>query len=513
MRFFLICILVISVCFPRYGTGQQVINTSAETDWQLAPVVSNNGPSPDIYYARTFRDAVLRFDKAGMALPVQYKKDEFGIVFVDGKGNPRWQATTKGIILGQAKMGNNIICFYSPEWNSLFPRKILQTIYAGLYDIKNGKLIKEKVVLENVTGLNIDSKVMISPDKQFGQLLIRYTPYGRVFFSVSAAMEKFQTTEKLSVISVSESLEVKVSDISSMVQQGEFIGCISLSKQEFAVATRLGNQVVTEKFNLSSLASPEKYTVQLTTHDKSSISAILQTSADQPGILYEGFRYQNTDKDRVVALCRVNLDAKTTKIREMVMNKSFTELLADDKEAQKRKLGKVIDNMDLVDIAIQPDKVMLLTQIRFVIPGRGAIQFSGGGGFNSSSARRNNNQIMITVFDTGLVKFNPMIVDRKFELFLQTGEKPAWKIYGNFLHLLYNINDGIRSIDAEYTVVDLNNYSIVQRVALAKEGLRRDASIEPEAVVWAEKDVLVPYNNMAGTKNGQTVIQQIALKK
>jgi|GEM_PF-4881862 len=214
MRFFLICILVISVCFPRYGTGQQVINTSAETDWQLAPVVSNSGPSADMYYARTFRDAVLRFDKAGMALPVQYKKDEFGIVFIDGKGNPRWQATTKGIILGQAKIGNNIICFYSPEWNSLFPRKILQTIYAGLYDIKNGKLIKEKVVLENVTGLNIDSKVMISPDKQFGQLLIRYTPYGRILFSVIAAMEKFQTTEKLSVISVSESLEVKVSDIS-----------------------------------------------------------------------------------------------------------------------------------------------------------------------------------------------------------------------------------------------------------------------------------------------------------
>jgi hypothetical protein len=502
------CISLFILFFSfNFLSAQVVESTSAETDWQIMKVNSYNAPSMEFYHYLSMKNAVLNIDKKGYVMPAQFEKNSFGLVCVDVKGNTKWQAVTAGRILDLAKSGENIIAVYSPDFNSFRQKRKLSTVFVALFDGKNGKLIEEQLVSEVDGDFSNYVKVLCSPDQQFTQLLIRISPIGKNIFNAGDAFDKQASTNKFKVVTFSPKLEMKSIDVNSAILNNFYEGCMGLSAEEFVVLSRAGNKILVEKFNLSSINSPEKLSVALTVGDKWRIFTSPAYSADQPNVVYFGVHYNNEDKQNIIGIAKADFNTKKAAVSEIVTDKKMGEELQNDPDRKKAKMKSTVDELDLMDVAILKDKVVLMTQVRYM----------SGGGSNPATGRSafrfHNDQIVLTSFDNNLKKLNNKLIDRRFETFLESGEKAAWTVEGNKLHLLYNKNDGAARIGAEYVVVDLNNNSVEHRSELTRENIRKDASIETDAVVWQGGKALVPYNNMSGIKNGETVFQVISLKK
>jgi hypothetical protein len=453
------------------------------------------------FNTRTLEQSVLPFNK-GYVAPVQFDKMEYGLVFIDAKGNTKWQVRTKGFVVGLARLNDDVISFYSPEWSNGRPGKVIKNLYAGIYNSKNGKLIVEKVIFENKTEWNVDPKVMVTSDLQFAQVLIRYSQHVNSLLFIAREAEKLLTTEKISVISISGTNEFKIADIPSQSVKNRFISCSAISQGEFAIVSESDQVVTTERFNLNDPSHPKKSTFTVNTSGKFHPNGLIKYSQATPDVLYEALCFYDGDYKKQITVAKLDLKTEKITVTNISMNRELAESFPTNSKKNDKQFRNTINSMNLVDLVVQNDKVLLFTQVHALLPGPSRNRPTYG-----------NNEIMISSFDGNLRKTHSMVISREFEIFLESGEKFGYKIDGKKMHLIYNFNSGIARIGGQYAVVDLDNFTLINKTNLGREGLRGDASLEPQAIIWLEKSALVPYNNMAGVKNGQTVFQQVSLNK
>jgi hypothetical protein len=494
--------LSITLCASVFA--QKVLNQSQELAWRVTPVSSNYNNNNNITYCGSYSKGILQIAEDQVVMTVRYPKEDFGVVMMDGKGKVKWEYHVNGFILSLCKLGDKVVAFYTKEWTSPIDDDIIKTINAVSLNPGDGKVITDKKLFENTSGLYIDPKINATYDGQFCYLLVRYTDYkGKRPFSGYSRYENIGATTDLKLIAVTKDLEIRQSQtLSSKAIKGVFIACCSLYDGSLAVISKNDKTLVAERFSDAKPTPLQQISTNADYDENVNPAPKIAIDPAQPDRMYLSLRTNASKRSRDLRLYAVDWkDGKITGTA-ISLDKEFAETLKQQNQNVTKNLVKDIEKIYPFALTVSAGKLVLVSQHHsmYVPSGNGPV-------------RDYYEEIVVSVFNTQLSGAKHLVIPRYYESFIISGESIGANIKGNKLQLFYNVNTSAAALAANYTTVDLDNLNVTAQ-SIPHQGMPGDAHTEGDAIIWGNNTALLPYyiTKGFGTKNWVCQLQSVSLQ-
>jgi hypothetical protein len=450
--------------------------------------VAQNGPTVYKDFTDKIKKTVTSFslDDHTSIIETNIDDENFELIAVTDKTDVLWRTTLKGYAIAAGKFKGQILTVSVAQYSIT---KGLTSPYTGsLVDVKTGKVILQKVIYNSTYQEKEWAKTFFTNDNF--NLVIGQTDHERSF---NILAKYFLETSDLTTINLNEKLEaVNVRHIA----QNEHLVTVTVNNKNdlFVFAVQDDNSLKVTKYDEGKKEPSGTIIQNIKLKDKSEMGFWNQEvriyiddnsraiiSVTDPNVAYFASVYKNQDKERQLAICKLNFNNNSAQIESEVFDskhlksieKSFVPL---DKKIDETNIG------DISGLAIRHLEeyngtiVVSLSDISI------ANTMIGGQIFGSA--------IVVNGYDINLKK--------KFQQLVPSHTTGVLALYpslhadSNSLYVIANDDVSTPHIKALYCQLDLNTGNWLQMSLLEKEKLGKSDPADHN-ILWFKNRFAILY--------------------
>jgi hypothetical protein len=449
---------------------------------QLVPLsvnsLNNHGLLEDIY-SRSFPAGIIYTSNKEVVFPVwSVKGGEDGIVKMNDELKQLWYAPFTEGIVSIGRLNNNILVLTAKEWDNhaLRAAEIRQDpitqLKATLINGVNGKVITEKTIFQNTSGLYIDPKIISDPGNNAKCLLIRYTDYTNANF-INKAMDQKRNTSKIDVLQFDETLNaIKPRTLSTSIPGNLFLGSVMNKKGELFIAGCSNDAFFVEKYTAPATSPVQKINTYYDSYKEYRSWGQVTCSRANDDMVIVAFKHKTPRLDRAILTAGFDFVANKATKYDDELNKAY---------------GKQIGFSDVSDLNVMAfesygDKTIVCKETQ-----------GSGTGAGTSAAKFYAGDIVVSVYDKEMKLLKDIVVKRSLVQFTNDQISAGYHVHNDALHIVYSVNGGPAKFKTLHTVIDLDLMQVVKDEEIARDKLPRSAAIEAQAVLWFPNSFVLPY--------------------
>ena len=445
------CILFSIQSFSQDDKYQPVPQT-----WSITSTVSNCNPDVGDTYGAYNKSVCYLND--GPAVLLVNEKDKYSLVSINKLGATLWQVPIGGKTFGVGKRNSNFIVIYEGEHRELHAAVIDGKTHQNLLDknIYTSDKQERNYFVEN------------TPSGDFDHLLIRTEPKPRAF----AAMSENTKTAKLEIISLDESLNPKVYDITNDIDGGIFIATVTGDNGDHFIATLMADAMVIKKYNADG-----KITDQLIANlsFRKFGTPVCKLDAENHNGVIICIRYQNEKKDEAIISMYADFSAKKVfESEEQVLDKSYQKMLKERIVKTPGIKSTSLSSMEYltpVDIVTANGKIIVIKEIQYETSSRDSRSYF-------------NEHIIVSSYNKKMQLSTDNIIDRYFEAFLPVGRSIGVHVKDNTMYIVSCSLISAGRLGTQFYAVDINSNTLTTNSVVTKQRFLQNSGVEGASTLW-----------------------------
>jgi hypothetical protein len=469
-------LLILSLFFANTHAQNYSLGPIIAGDWRLFEVPTSINFALLREYTYSHQKGILYLTDDEAVIPVWQEKDGYSLMRIDNNAKIKWRSKVPGFILGTAKWKDNVIAFYTRQWDyhNFLSGVHITEVSAVAFDMVTGKKTTEKVVYRNETKYAVQAIIHNRPNGEFAQLLIRQTK------NVKSDRKDNWATGSLTAIALNENLTANSTELkTSESLKGHYIGSLVNNKGETFIITQLGKKLTAEKFDAKLVATgklEEEFNLE---NEGAHVS--LNENNDQSLLV----ALRNADKNKLqLVMLDFDFGANKAVKGNFIFNYAEeTKLRAKNKEFGEKQANfdKDLFNLKMAGLVQTADKVIILFNEITANVNSSGTRFSN---------TYENGPSLVIFFDRKLAVVSSHAIGKKFDIPFQPPIRD-WTlgahVYGNQLVLVSNDGMKLKEQAAMIITIDLETMKVEKPYYAEREYTR----VEGGATIWFKKNFIL----------------------
>lgn len=493
-------ILALSILSIQIVNGQAPIQESFKLAWKIIPAYTNiNAYRPNPFVPLNYRDSRVEVSPSEQAMLVNFKKNENGVILITEGLSVRWQTPIQGNLFAINKVNGNLVVIHNGS--SEVRNEGYSLVLATVLDPATGKKIITKDLLGGKPDHYVDAHVFSDPEQK--EIIIGFRHSAGIIKQKSKSVasfgrEGYEITERYEVVSFNENLE----------QLKKTVLPIKKSSTLYEV-----QMSINKNFILSYEESPGTFGLQVISGEsqiwyKSHVFASKADAYDRykiipsnifPEVFYFASNFQNTEKDPVLSLVRIDYSNQDVKRFERVFTKDYKKELIEkwessDNGKDSRPIPKFWDYFKVSSLVELQDRFIVIAESMHTEIYETMSTNASGSGFSSRSyAYNQNNDMLLTVFGNDLKILDEKLVGKKNKYTSTIGNFAGVLLKDNFLYIVTATNEKIASYRPLVMKYDINAKTFVYQKITDRGTLKTMRRVSPPSTIWFKKGFAIVF--------------------
>lgn len=401
--------LIILLSLTHIALSQQPIQEAFKQDWKILPAYPNiNAYQADPFTILNYGDSRVEISPSEQAFLVNFQQKRNGVVLLDDQLKVKWQTQIEGNLFGLYKVKNNLIVVHNGT--AEVRNEDYSLIQATVLDPATGKKILTKDILGGKPDHYVD--VYTFPDPEKNELIVGFRHTTGLLKQksksvVSISRQDYDATARCEILTFDESLQQLKKSVLPIKKASTLYEVEMTLNKNFVLAYResvgtIGIQVVNGESQIWYKSFP------LTTRERFYDLYKIIPSKLFPDVFFFSADFDNTDRDPVLKLFRINYTSQEIKSYERVFTKDYRKDMASkwvsaDPDRNSRPIPRYWEYFRLSSIHELQDKIIVVAESVYTE----TYQMMNTGGLGtglglSSRSYNENSDMLLTQFDNSL---------------------------------------------------------------------------------------------------------------
>ena len=416
--------------------------------------------------------------------------ENFDIAAVNDQMQTLWKTSLKGYVVSTSKFKDKILAVAATEYSST---KLSNNTFKGyIIDPSNGKVLLEKIIFDGNQNY-LSFPYVFTGDGSFFKFCLRQSAcerrihVGIALISENSWIKQLKTTRDMDIIDFDEKLD-PVYKLKPVLPNGVFLNIACNNNGDTFIGRYNSGNIVIEKYDAGKNSPSTEQTLDITLDDDVLSSDIpMESSKKNKNVLYYALTFKNANKE--IELGVGKLDFTTGK--KQYTSEIFTKDHVKELKKNFTPANKKLDSPDLGDRSTL--KVRVLNEIDDHIIVSLASTVSQRGNYSSSTIEYST---LINNFDINLnLRHQYLIPTSCLPLEHSNNEFHYDK---NKLFVITNNLHGLASVNAVYSVFDLNNGQCEKMEILSKKKIGNSDLAAAFSIFWFKDNFIAPYLDRKG---------------
>lgn len=505
--------LLLVFIFGLISTGlfsQQPIKELTAQNWSLAPLYSsasaiydyNMGVNGLFYELSYFPDAQITASPSEKIAVIANSTFEYGIIRINDNLQIKWNQQINGVVTGMGIFNGKLLVIHIDKSQE---REIKETVCrASLLDMSTGKVLNSKIIYQSSAHRQMDISCFILSESSQFYLGVRQTELETgvtpKLFNSHNLLQKFKNTTRYDVITFDQNLAQKES-VEVPVKKDYYLQSVKMNSRRELLILYLEKL---DAFHLQQIGSDfrsEESLITMPADVKSGYakSAKIFIGKQNPSTVYVACSYKNKKRDDVNSLFRVDLDKKSTRSLEQVVDKEFKKTVKSNYTRYSNNSNDLniasLNDLEYIDLQEVGDKIVVYQEVVMKV-----MEQSSFSNFYYYFLYVKDG--LLSVYDQQLKLTDQKLIP-KYQKYEGTFKLTSGiHINDNKVYIASMIKKGInlpgRPFFVEY---DLNQKKITKEIVLNLTESSRASNLIPEATLWFEKSFLFTCDRIVVTNS------------
>ena len=496
LLFVLLCCAIVPATF-----GQTLQQELSDLEWRIIPGVPTGNAMSNLFATvNPMKQSVGNFEASRcivspdeIAVLVNYRKDDYGVLLLDSKLKIKWNTPLTGTPLGMGKLGDKIIIITTPDititgWKNQFDALLLEPA--------TGKVITRKNIYKGSEDYFMEPKLFFIPKDNSFKLGIRkslLTKSVKISFfgsGVEKAMTAGRSTSSFELISINGQLETTGKVELPVKKDLQFLDCGNNSEGVLFFSYYEGGQNIgLQRISPDGTNSEDYRHVSFDARDKSGFNTGFFISRAEPDVAYITIECTNSDKDKTLGIYRIDFRQTGNQNDVTVLTKAYKKEHKNDYSPFNKDAGKpdtdLWNNLKTVAVLDHEDKVIVVNEVQFTqLIERTGIMWNTG-------------DAIVSLYDKKMHLQSQVIIPKEMRILTSIGSASSYFIRGNKLYIL-SANSHKITYNALYVCIDLATGKLLQYSHPDRGEAKKRNPVDPGSTLWFRDGFMVNYLDPSG---------------